>query len=124
MNNQKIMICDDDSGILEVMQMILEMEGFIVYTENNSTNLLKEISGIRPNLLLMDLWMPVVSGDQLLKTIRMTQEFQKLPVIIFSASVDGEEIAKNAGADAFIAKPFDVNNIANTVRDILLRSEN
>lgn len=118
------MICDDDSGILEVMQMILEMEGFIVSTENNSTNLLKEISRIRPNLLLMDLWMPVLSGDQLLTTIRMTPEFQKLPVIIFSASVDGEEIAKNAGADAFIAKPFDVNNIANTVRGILLKSEN
>lgn len=119
MNNQKIMICDDDSGILEVLEMMLEMEGFSVSTEKNSTNLLKEIAIVKPDLLLMDLWMPVLSGDQLLKTIRTTTEFQKLPVIIFSASVDGSEIAKNAGADDFIAKPFDMDNVVDTIRKVL-----
>ncbi|MCX8525545.1 response regulator [Chryseobacterium formosus] len=119
MNNQKIMICDDDAGILEVLEMMLEMEGFSVFTENNSTNLLKEVANVRPDLLLMDLWMPVLSGDQLLKTIRITPEFQKLPVIIFSVSVDGKHIAKDAGADDFIAKPFDMDNVANTIRKVL-----
>lgn len=113
------MICDDDAGILEVLEMMLEMEGFSVFTENNSTNLLKEVANVRPDLLLMDLWMPVLSGDQLLKTIRITPEFQKLPVIIFSASVDGKHIAKDAGADDFIAKPFDMDNVANTIRKVL-----
>lgn len=119
MNNQKIMICDDDAGILEVLEMMLEMEGFSVSTENNSTNLLKEISNIKPDLLLMDLWMPVLSGDQLLKTIRTTPEFKKLPVIIFSASVDGKHIAKDADANDFIAKPFDMDNVVNTIRKVL-----
>jgi len=121
MNNQKIMICDDDAGILEVLEMMLEMEGFSVSTESNSTNLLKEIAHVKPDLLLMDLWMPVLSGDQLLRTIRTTTEFEKLPVIIFSASVDGSEIAKDAGSDGFIAKPFDMDNVSNTIRQLLAK---
>ena len=114
------MICDDDPGILEVLEMMLEIEGYTVFTESNSTNLIKEITTILPDLLLMDLWMPVLSGDQLLRTIRSSKELENLPVIILSASVDGNDIATNAGADAFIAKPFDMDDITLKIQEILL----
>ncbi|UZT96520.1 response regulator transcription factor [Chryseobacterium fluminis] len=119
MEGKKIMICDDDPGILEVLEMILEIEGYTVYTESNSTNLIKEISQTLPDLLLMDLWMPVLSGDQLLRTIRGTKELEHLPVIILSASVDGNEIASNAGADGFIAKPFDMDEVSVKIQNVL-----
>ncbi len=119
MEGKKIMICDDDPGILEVLEMILEIEGYTVYTESNSTNLIKEISQTLPDLLLMDLWMPVLSGDQLLRTIRGTKELEHLPVIILSASVDGNEIASNAGADGFIAKPFDMDEVSMKIQNVL-----
>ena len=114
------MICDDDPGILEVLEMMLEIEGYTVFTESNSTNLIKEITTNLPDLLLMDLWMPVLSGDQLLKTIRSTKELQNLPVIILSASVDGNDIAAEAGANAFIAKPFDMDDVALKIEEVLL----
>ena len=120
MKSKKIMICDDDPGILEVLEMMLEIEGYTVFTESNSTNLIKEITTILPDLLLMDLWMPVLSGDQLLRTIRSSKELENLPVIILSASVDGNDIATNAGADAFIAKPFDMDDITLKIQEILL----
>lgn len=113
------MICDDDAGILEVLEMMLEIEGYTVYTESNSTNLIKEINNNKPDLLLMDLWMPVLSGDQLLRTIRGTKELEALPVIILSASVDGNEIASNAGANGFIAKPFDMDSVSMKIQDML-----
>lgn len=119
MEKKKIMICDDDHGILEVLEMMLEIEGYTVFTESNSTNLIKEIGQTLPDLLLMDLWMPVLSGDQLLKTIRGTKELEHLPVIILSASVDGNEIAANAGANGFIAKPFDMDDVSLKIQKIL-----
>jgi len=88
MKDKKIMICDDDQGILDVLQMMLEIEGYTVFVESNSTNLMSEMKIFEPDLLLMDLWMPVLSGDQILKTIRTSDEFSILPVIILSASVE------------------------------------
>lgn len=113
------MICDDDAGILEVLEMMLDIEGYTVFTESNSTNLMKGINENKPDLLLMDLWMPVLSGDQLLRTIRSTKELADLPVIILSASVDGNEIADNAGANGFIAKPFDMDAVSIQIQNIL-----
>ncbi|KFC20548.1 response regulator [Chryseobacterium sp. FH1] len=119
MEGKKIMICDDDHGILEVLEMMLEIEGFTVFRESNSTNLLSEIKRTSPDLLLMDLWMPVLSGDQILKVIRTSEEFKNLPVIILSASVDGKEIANNAGANGFIPKPFNMDEMIVDINNML-----
>jgi DNA-binding response OmpR family regulator len=122
MENKKIMVCDDDQGILDVLQMLLESEGFDVITEINSTNLIKEMKINLPDLLLLDLWMPVLSGDQVLKTLRTTQEFEHLPVIVLSASVDGSSIANGAGATDFVPKPFDMDDLIIKIRGLLSNS--
>ena len=116
------MICDDDLGILEVVEMMLEIEGYTVFKESNSTNLLSEIKRVSPDLLLMDLWMPVLSGDQILKIIRSTEELKKLPVIILSASVDGREISSEAGANAFIPKPFNMDEMISDISNLLVQT--
>jgi DNA-binding response OmpR family regulator len=117
--SKKIMVCDDNQGILDILEMLLESEGFDVITEINSTNLIKELKTQTPDLLLLDLWMPVLSGDQILKIIRTTSEYEKLPVIVFSASVDGNTIAENAGANAFVPKPFDMDDLVGKIRGLL-----
>ncbi|RYG02794.1 MAG: response regulator, partial [Chitinophagaceae bacterium] len=68
-----------------------------------------------PNLVVLDLWMPVLSGDQVLKMIRENAVTKDVPVIVISASTDGKEIANKAGATAFLAKPFDVDELINMV---------
>ncbi|MCY0969262.1 response regulator [Chryseobacterium wangxinyae] len=123
MENNKIMVCDDDQGILDVLQMLLESEGFEVITEINSTNLIKEMKIYMPDLLLLDLWMPVLSGDQVLKTLRTTEEFENLPVIVLSASVDGSSIANGAGATDFVPKPFDMDDLIIKIRGLLSNSD-
>jgi DNA-binding response OmpR family regulator len=120
MNSKKIMVCDDDQGILDVLQMLLESEGFTVFTEINSTNLIKQIHIDNPDLILLDLWMPLLSGDQVLKAIRSTNEIKNLPVIVLSASVDGDDIASDAGANDFVAKPFDLDVIVSKIRNLLV----
>jgi len=123
MENKKIMVCDDDQGILDVLQMLLESEGFDVITEINSTNLIREMNTNLPDLLLLDLWMPVLSGDQVLKTLRTMEEFKNLPVIVLSASVDGNSIANGAGATDFVPKPFDMDDLIIKIRGLLSNSD-
>nr|WP_288812420.1 response regulator [uncultured Sphingobacterium sp.] len=119
MERKTIMICDDDKGILEMLELFLELEGFHVICEINSTNLITQLNTHKPDLLLLDLWMPLLSGDQVLKIIRGTAEIEHLPVIVLSASVDGNVIAKELGANGFIAKPFDLDDITSGITTIL-----
>lgn len=120
MKNKTIMVCDDDQGILDVLKMLLETEGFTVYTESNSTQVVSGILAHSPDLLLLDLWMPVLPGDQVLKIIRNTDKIKNLPVIVLSASVDGSDISANAGANSFIAKPFDLDDLVLKINNLLM----
>jgi CheY-like chemotaxis protein len=119
-NTKKIMVCDDDQGILDVIQMLLETENFTVFTEIHSPNLISNIKSNSPDLLLLDLWMPFMTGDEVLKSIRLSEDIKDLPVIVLSASVDGSDIAEDAGANAFIAKPFDMNDLIYKVKRLLM----
>lgn len=119
MGNKKILICDDDPGILDVLELILEETGHTIISEQNSLNVRSLIKKESPDLIILDLWMPVVSGDQLLEMIRQDSAMKTLPVIIISASRDGEQIARQAGANAYIAKPFDVDQLLLSVGEQL-----
>jgi DNA-binding response OmpR family regulator len=118
-NNKTIMICDDDAGILEMLAIILEDSGYQVIAEQNSLNLYSLIEKTMPDLLLLDLWMPVLSGDQVLVHLRSQPETAALPVIVLSASTDGPEIASKAGATGYIAKPFDIDHLLDGIEGVL-----
>lgn len=118
-SNKKILICDDDEGILDVLQLILEETGHTIISEINSLNVKSLIDRQMPDLVILDLWMPVLSGDQILQMIRNHPDYKNLPVIVISASRDGKEIADHAQATAFIAKPFDYDQLLETIEKIL-----
>lgn len=105
------MICDDDEGISDMLEIILEEAGFSTFTEQNSLNIFDSIAIYKPDVLLLDLWMPVLSGDQVLLRLRKDDKTQALPVIVISASPDGRSVALNAGASRFLAKPFDLDHL-------------
>lgn len=119
MQNKKILVCDDDEGIIDVLELILEDTGHTVIPELNSMNVNALIESIKPDLVILDLWMPVISGDQILKSIRNSPETNLMPVIVMSASRDGEEIASAAGASAYLAKPFDFDNVLAVVKGLI-----
>ncbi|HBW79081.1 MAG TPA: response regulator [Sphingobacterium sp.] len=99
--------------------MILGSGGLPGLKRNNSTNLTKQLIAYQPDLLLLDLWMPVLSGDQLIKIIRNTPEIKNIPILVLYASVDGRDVAEGLGANGFIAKPFDLNEITSSIHDVL-----
>jgi DNA-binding response OmpR family regulator len=117
--NKKILICDDDEGILDMLAFVLEDSGFDVIPEKNSMNVYSLIEKEQPDLLLLDLWMPVLSGDQVLRVLKSNPQTRGLPVIVVSASTEGQKIARDAGASDFLAKPFDIDQLVNRVHHML-----
>ncbi len=117
--NKKILICDDDEGILDMLEMVFEDSPYFVIPEQNSLNVKSIVEKQSPDLVLLDLWMPVLSGDQVLRNLRKNPLTKDLPVIIISASREGQQIAKDAGATGFIAKPFDFDELMNMVNSYI-----
>jgi CheY-like chemotaxis protein len=88
---------------------MLEAGNYEAVTEPDSTRLISRAIKEKPDVLLLDLWMPFLPGDELARAIRNTPEIAHLPIIIFSAAIDGKEKAVRAKADYFVSKPFDMD---------------
>lgn len=112
------MIADDDPAILDATSMILEDEGYIVYTttDGQTVNRIKKSS---PDLLLLDIWMSGVDGRDICRSLKADSVTKNLPVIMVSANRDTEKIAKEAGAEDFLAKPFDIEDLLEKVEKYL-----
>ena len=119
MDSKRIMVCDDDEGILDMLEIVLEGSGYTIIPVQNSLRIYEVIDREHPDLLLLDLWMPVLSGDQVLKRLRKNPKTHELPVIVISASRDGQQIAADAGATDFMAKPFDLDFLLTKIKQYL-----
>ena len=119
MKDKKILVCDDDQGILEMLEILLDDDGYEVILEPNSVHALRTIKREKPDLILLDIWMPVISGDQILKTLKTDQQMKSIPVLMYSASTDGKAIAESSGANAFLSKPFDIIELLAKIETLL-----
>ena len=116
---KKVLICDDDEGIIDVIRIILEDKGYQVDICNDSRTIYKTIEKIKPNILLLDLWMPGLAGDEITRELKNNNTTKNIPIIIISASKDTEIVAKDSGAEGFICKPFDILEIEDVVKKYL-----
>jgi CheY-like chemotaxis protein len=109
-----VLIVDDEVFLREALELILQMAGYEIHTATHGAEALAMAEEVRPDLVLTDIMMPIMDGVELcrrLKAIRGT------PVILMSAA--GREAARGAEADAFIAKPFDLDEVEDLVRQFL-----
>jgi len=107
----KIIIYDDDVDILEVCSTILRMRGFDVLCKNNCREVINDIQTYDPDVILMDNWLPDIGGVKSVQLIKNTPELQNIPVIFFSANSHVEQLAKEAGADYMLQKPFELSEL-------------
>jgi len=112
---KRVLICDDDEGIIDVASIVLGEKGYDILTLRHSNNIFEKISEYKPDVILIDLWMSEISGDQIVIKLKQDEHFRKIPVIIVSANKDLQEIAKSSGSDGFLAKPFDIVELENIV---------
>jgi CheY-like chemotaxis protein len=107
---KRIMIADDDPSILDAVGIMLEFEGYDVQCTLNGTTLLN-LTNEFPDLLLLDIWMSGTDGRDICKQLKQNPETRKMPIVMISASKDIEQSAMDAGADDFLAKPFEMDDL-------------
>ena len=117
-----VLIVEDESNIRELLRMYLEQEGYVVETAQNGSEGLRTFKRVHPDLVLLDLMMPVMDGNQMIRELRT---FSKTPVIMLTAK--GEMLDKIAGlelgADDYITKPFEMREVMARVKAVLRRFE-
>ena len=116
---ERIMIFDDDPDILLVTATILRRKGYEVSCREDCTELEKDISSFDPAIILMDNWMPSMTGLDAIKHIKTIPAFQHIPIIFFSANSNLEALATEAGADKLLKKPFDVPALETLIAGLL-----
>lgn len=111
------MIADDDLGIVDAVEMLLEYKGYQVRTasENTLVRIMEEL----PDVLLLDIWMSGEDGLEICKTLKSQELTKDMPVLMISASKDIEHSALNAGADDFLAKPFEMTHLLDKIELML-----
>jgi len=115
-----VLIVEDESNIRELLRMYLEQEGYHVETAQNGSEGLRTFKRVHPDLVLLDVMMPVMDGNQMIRELRT---FSKTPVIMLTAK--GEMMDKitglELGADDYITKPFEMREVMARVKAVLRR---
>jgi DNA-binding response OmpR family regulator len=119
--DKRILICDDDEDILSICTYILQENGWDVHTRNHCKNIVETVGEINPDIILMDNWIPDMGGIKATQAIKATPFLKHIPIIYFSANNDVKALASVAGADNFLAKPFDIEELEKIVSSVLNR---
>jgi CheY-like chemotaxis protein len=108
-----VLVVDDEPQVVWMLQFSLEAEGFQTFAARDGRTALDELRQHRPQLMLLDIMMPVMDGWSVLQEIRDLPEGERPRVVVVSARASLRDRAKAAelGAEAFVAKPFNVDDL-------------
>ncbi|MEC5156754.1 response regulator [Chryseobacterium sp. MP_3.2] len=114
MNSKKVVIVDDDIAILDSLGTMLDFEGFEVNTFERGSEIFNFVEEkAKPNIIILDMWLNGEDGRDICKRLKENEETKNIPVLIMSASRGLEHTAILSGANAFISKPFEIDDIMN-----------
>jgi DNA-binding response OmpR family regulator len=120
-NDFKILVVEDEEKIVEVIESYLEASGYTVYTAYNCKSAQEIFDKVNPDLLILDLMLPDMSGEELCIKLRKKS---RIPIIMLTAKIDEKDILKglDIGADDYVTKPFSVKQLVARVKALLRRS--
>lgn len=111
---------DDDPDILEALSEILESEGFGIRQARNGLEALELLEPLPPNLILLDLMMPVMDGWEFAERMRRRPDWSEIPIIVLSADRNIGGKARELGALGYLAKPFELHELLSLVQTSLV----
>ena len=115
-----VLVVDDEPQVVWMLQFSLDAEGYQTLTARDGRAALEQLKEHHPQLMLLDIMMPVMDGWSVLEKLQELPEDQRPRVIVVSARSSLRDRAKAAelGADAFVAKPFNVDDLLGVVHDL------
>jgi DNA-binding response OmpR family regulator len=122
---KKIIIVEDQPAIADLLEEMLSIDGYQMIKIHSSTGALSVIRAENPDVVLLDIMMPDVSGLEVLRFMRREPGLQQIPVVIVSAKTLPADIRSGleAGATVYLTKPVDVNRLRRTVAEVIREAE-
>ena len=115
----KLLVIDDVADTVEVIKLMFELEGFEVIGVYDHYNLLATIADFSPDVIILDVHLAGKDGRDISKLLKTGKSTREIPIVLMSASEHLHDAEKSYPADAYIAKPFDIDDIVNTVKGLL-----
>jgi DNA-binding response OmpR family regulator len=118
---KKILVVDDEVYMVELLRVTLEDAGFQIVAAYDGPSALTAAGAHKPDLISLDVNMPGMNGIEVCRKLKSAPATSKIPVIILSAFTQESDIAKGkaAGADAYMIKPFNIDEYANQIKKML-----
>ncbi len=121
MTNKTILIADDEADIVETLAFMLEAQEFNVITANDGEAALLKAKEERPDLILLDVMMPKINGYKVCRLLKFDKQYNNIPILMLTARSQDEDraIGEETGADEYITKPFDIEEVVEKVKEYL-----
>jgi DNA-binding response OmpR family regulator len=118
----RVLVVDDVADIRALISINLELEGFEVTTAENGYECLAMVADVEPDLITLDVAMPVLDGFTTAKRLRACKETAGIRLVMVTARAQGFDLARGAeiGVDAYITKPFDPADLVRRVRKLVM----
>ncbi|QTN22429.1 response regulator [Rhizobacter sp. AJA081-3] len=119
--NKRVLIADDEPNIVISLEFLMKREGHAVSIARDGPAALEAIRSTRPDLVLLDVMMPGMSGFEVCQAVRADEALAGVKILMLSAKGRDTDIAKGSamGADAYMTKPFSTKELAEKVREML-----
>ncbi|NVJ09348.1 response regulator [Myxococcus sp. AM001] len=118
---KRLLIVDDELAIVEALQDILSVEGYDIVTAFNGAEGLHRMADAKPDLVLLDLMMPVMDGREMLRRMREDAGLRGIPVVVMSAGRISDEERRSSAR--FLAKPFELDVLLDTIAELLVEPQ-
>ena len=114
---KKILIVDDEQDIVESLKFVLESSDYACYCAYNGEDGLKMAKEIVPDLIILDVMMPKINGYKISRLLKYDNKYKDIPILMVTARSQDEDklIGEETGADEYITKPFDLDDVISRV---------
>lgn len=110
-----VLVVEDEAYLCDLVADVLEAEGHTARTASNGLEALERVAERKPQIIFLDLMMPIMDGWEFIRTLRANVEWRDIPVVVVTAVYDVKRTQQETGAIAVITKPFDIDQIADVV---------
>ena len=118
---KKILIVDDEADIIEILQFVLEAQGYECITALDGEEGLKLAREANPDLIILDVMMPKMNGYKICRLLKFDEKYKNIPIFMITARAQDKdkEIGEETGANEYITKPFQVDYVIEKVKSYL-----